>query len=333
MVTKEQRVSAVCNDMARLGCLFVATLLVSGSSAVRTTPVAAKAHTVVSRSVSALTPLQGSELDTDFLSRRRAVGTQLLTVGPAPDLYCDPAISESLRLSRYSSHGNELKLWQLVPEHKQLWSERGYATLIYIHDGTTLTQQDVDHAETFREAGFFVVLPTFRGENGNPGIHELLFGELEDLVAATHVTRALPEVDPTRLGIFGHGTGGMLSALASLVPQLPVQRTVSSAGLRPESAFLVVRGPFIDDVQERRLRLFGPNIHHMQAPHVACVAEQDPAVYAEAQRLFALATEAELPLELLQVPGSRSTSREECERRAAAYLSDFEPLPVVTRAR
>lgn len=316
--------------MARLGCVFVATLLVSGSSVVRSTPIAARA--IVSRSVSALTPLHGSEVDADFSSRRRAVGTQLLSVGPAPDLYRDPPTSETLRLSRYSSQGNELKIWQLAPDHKRLWSQRGYATLIYIHDGTTLTQEDVAHAETFREAGFVVVLPTFRGENGNPGVHELLFGELDDLVAATHFTRALPEVDPMRVGIFGHGTGGMLSALASLVPQLPVQRSVSSAGLRPESAFMVVRGPFVDDAQERRLRLFGPNIHHMQSPHVACVAEQDPAVYAEAHRLVAVANQEGLPLELLQVTGGRSTSRDECERRAVEYLSDFELLPVTSRA-
>ncbi len=86
----------------------------------------------------------------------------------------------------------------------------------------------------------------------------------------------------------------MLSALASLVPQLPVQTSVSSAGLRPESAFEVLQGPFIDSQRERRLRLFGPNIEQMQSPHLACVAERDPAVYAEAQRLRTLALEGNL---------------------------------------
>jgi dienelactone hydrolase len=212
-------------------------------------------------------------------------------------------------------------VWQLVPSNNRLWSDRGFPAVIYVHDGTTLSEDEMTHAETFRDAGFWVVLPTFRGENGNLGTHELLFGELDDLVAAAHFTRALPEIDTTRLAIFGHGTGGMLSALASLVPDLPVQLSVSSAGLRPESAFEVVQGPFVDSARERRLRLFGPNVNHMQSPHVACVAEHDPAVYAEANRLLALAVESQLPLQVMHVPGSRSGSRTDCEARTISYLT------------
>lgn len=305
--------------MARLGCLLLATILAYGSHAVLTRPAAPKP--VPERTIAYLTPTHGSEVDTDFLRLRKQVGTQLLSIGPAPDLYRDPPTTEGMRLGRYLSDGNELKVWQLVPTDKHLWSDRGYPALIYVHDGTTMTEGEMAHAETFRDAGFWVVLPTFRGENGNLGAHELLFGELEDLIAATHFTAALPEIDPARLSIFGHGTGGMLSALASLVPRLPVQASVSSAGIRPESAFEVLQGPFADSPRERRLRLFGPNINHMQSRHLACVAERDPAVYAEATRVFQIAREADLPLQLLRVPGSRTGSREECEEEAATYLA------------
>jgi acetyl esterase/lipase len=305
--------------MARLGCLLWATLLAHGSSAVL--KPAAPTGPSYETSVWNLTPTHGSELDTDFLRLRRELGTRLLLVGSAPDLYRDPPTTEGVRLDRYLSDGNELKVWQLPPSGKSLWSDRGFPVVIYVHDGTTLTEDELAHAETFRAAGFWVVVPTFRGENGNLGTHELLFGELDDLVAATYFARALPEIDASRMAIFGHGTGGMLSALASLVPQLPAQRSISSAGLRPENAFEVLRGPFADSAQERRLRLFGPNVNHMQSPHLACVAEQDPAVYSEAARVLAVANEAQLPLEVLRVPGSRSASRDECETRTARYLS------------
>lgn len=313
--------------MARLGCLLIAAILAHGSTAVHAPPD--QTHSALEQRVSCLTPTHGSEVDTDFLRVRKQTGTQLATVGPAPDLYRDPATTEGMRLSRYWSDGNELKVWQLVASNKRLWSERGYPVVVYIHDGTTMTEDELTHAQTFRDAGFWVVLPTFRGENGNLGAHELLFGELEDLVAATHFTATLPEIDPARIAIFGHGTGGMLSALASLVPQLPVQTSVSSAGLRPESAFEVLQGPFIDSQRERRLRLFGPNIEQMQSSHLACVAERDPAVYAEAQRLRTLALEGNLPLSLLRVSGSRSGSRDDCEQRAALFLAQ---APVMNAA-
>lgn len=309
--------------MARLGCLVLATLLAHASSVMP----AANAHLgpTLSRTVAPLTPTHASEVDTDFLSLRQQIGTTLLTVGPAPDLYRDPPTTEGVRLSRYASGANELKAWQLIPINKSLWTQQGYPAVIYVHDGTTLDDEELARAESFRQAGFWVVVPTFRGENGNAGAHELLFGELDDLVAAAHFTRTLPEVNGNRIAIFGHGTGGMLSALASLVPQLPAQHTLSSAGLRPESAFEVLKGPFSDSARERRLRLFGPNVYHMQVPHTACVAERDPAVYAEAHRVQALAIESGLPLELMRVTGSRSDSREQCTNQALNYLMHTTP--------
>lgn len=276
--------------------------------------------TDVVRVVNPLTPNSDNRPGSDFVRIRRRVGTHLKQVGAAPDLYKDPATREGMRLSRYRSDGNELKVWHLLPRHNQLWSVEGYPTVVFVHDGTSFSEDELAQAHAFSDAGFVVIAPTFRGENGNPGSHELLFGELDDLVAATVYASELPEVDKHKLAIWGHGLGGMLAALASLVPHLGVQHTGSSAGLRPTSAFEAIQCPFEAVEQERSLRLFGPNLHHIRTPHWACVAEQDPAVYAEASRLGALAERSGLPLHVEQVLGNRTTSRAVCTQQAIVLL-------------
>src|SRR5690606_25293537 len=138
----------------------------------------------VVRVTSPLTPNSDNRQGGDFLRERQRQGTHLKQPGPAPDLYKDPPTREGVRLARYLSDGHELKIWHVLPVNQSLWSADGYPTVIFVHDGTSFSEEELQQARTFSEAGFVVLAPTFRGENGNPGVHELLFGELDDLVAA-----------------------------------------------------------------------------------------------------------------------------------------------------
>ncbi len=73
-------------------------------------------------------------------------------------------------------------------------------------------------ARAFREAGIVLMAPSWRGENDNPGRFELFYGEIEDMLAAVEYVKTLPYVDPERVYIGGHSTGGtvtLLSAVAS----------------------------------------------------------------------------------------------------------------------
>jgi dienelactone hydrolase len=68
---------------------------------------------------------------------------------------------------------------------------------------------------TFRKQGIAVLIPTFRGESGNPGRYEALFGEVDDFLAAAAYGAALPWVDAEQVYFAGHSTGGALVLLAS----------------------------------------------------------------------------------------------------------------------
>lgn len=70
-------------------------------------------------------------------------------------------------------------------------------------------------ASAFRRAGVVMMIPSWRGENDNPGQFELFYGEVDDLLAARDHLASLPYVDPERIYLAGHSTGGTLVLLAA----------------------------------------------------------------------------------------------------------------------
>ncbi len=67
----------------------------------------------------------------------------------------------------------------------------------------------------FWQAGVLTMYPSFRGGSGNPGHYEALFGEVDDIVSAYQYAASLPYVDPDRIYLGGHSTGGTRALLAS----------------------------------------------------------------------------------------------------------------------
>lgn len=67
----------------------------------------------------------------------------------------------------------------------------------------------------FWQSGVLTMYPSFRGGNGNPGYYEALFGEVDDIVSAYEYAASLPYVDPNRIYLGGHSTGGTRALLAS----------------------------------------------------------------------------------------------------------------------
>lgn len=63
-------------------------------------------------------------------------------------------------------------------------------------------------ARAFSDAGLVVMVPSFRGESGNPGYCESFYGETQDVVDAVAALGARADVDPERIYLVGQGTGG-----------------------------------------------------------------------------------------------------------------------------
>jgi acetyl esterase/lipase len=72
-------------------------------------------------------------------------------------------------------------------------------------------------ARAFREAGMIMAFPTLRGGNGSDSAKELFLGEVDDILSAAAQLATLSYVDPERIYLGGHSTGGTLALLTAEV--------------------------------------------------------------------------------------------------------------------
>ncbi len=70
-------------------------------------------------------------------------------------------------------------------------------------------------ASAYRKAGIIMMFPSLRGGNDNPGVKEGFLGEVDDVLAATDYLAQQPFVDPSRIYLGGHSTGGTLVLLVA----------------------------------------------------------------------------------------------------------------------
>ena len=74
---------------------------------------------------------------------------------------------------------------------------------------------DDQTASAFRDAGIVTFYPSLRGGNDNPGSREGFYGEIDDVLAAADYLAKLDYVDPARIYLAGHSTGGTMVLLAA----------------------------------------------------------------------------------------------------------------------
>lgn len=70
-------------------------------------------------------------------------------------------------------------------------------------------------AAAYRQEGIVMMFPSLRGGNRNPGTIEGFLGEVDDVIAAADYLAKQPHVDPTRIYLGGHSTGGTLALLVA----------------------------------------------------------------------------------------------------------------------
>jgi dipeptidyl aminopeptidase/acylaminoacyl peptidase len=148
------------------------------------------------------------------------------------------------------------------------------------------SREDDQSARAFRDAGIALMLPSLRGSNDNPGRNECFFGEVEDVIAAATYLATRPDVDPDRIYLGGHSTGGTLAVLVAASTDRfravfafgPVSdpRSYGSSGCLPLGASdqeVAVRVPihFIDEVStptfliEGSVNSNGPSVRALHA--------------------------------------------------------------------
>jgi dipeptidyl aminopeptidase/acylaminoacyl peptidase len=125
------------------------------------------------------------------------------------------------RLVRYKAPVGSLPAY-LTPDPND---GKKHPAIIWIHGGNCnpidegCWQEGPPHndqsASAFRKAGIVLMFPSLRGGNDNPGAQEGFLGEVDDILAAETFLAAQEYVDPTRIYLGGHSTGGTLVLLVA----------------------------------------------------------------------------------------------------------------------
>lgn len=150
---------------------------------------------------------------------RRGFATKL--AGPQPQAEAVPQPPPAVfRLIKYPSPVGDLSAY-LTPDPGD---GRKHPAIVWITGGDCNSiselwepapRENDQTAAAYRLAGIVLMFPSLRGGNDNPGRREGFLGEVDDVLAAADYLAAQPYVDPTRIYLGGHSTGGTLTMLVA----------------------------------------------------------------------------------------------------------------------
>jgi dipeptidyl aminopeptidase/acylaminoacyl peptidase len=150
---------------------------------------------------------------------RNGFQTKLLRRESAKEPVSQPP-PKVFRTVRYDAPAGQLAAY-LSPDPKD---GKKHPAIIWITGGDCNTIGDVwsaapaDNDQTaaaFRQAGIVMLFPSLRGGNENPGVKEGFLGEVDDVLAAADFLAKQRFVDPGRIYLGGHSTGGTLVLLVA----------------------------------------------------------------------------------------------------------------------
>jgi dienelactone hydrolase len=148
----------------------------------------------------------------DYKTARSHFQTHLVRHGAAPQSWTSlrtPADADEVLYCK----DPPLKAW--VSKVKNKPAAKNPAVL-FLHGGFAADIDDWEMPKPYREAGYTVMMPMLRGENGQPGDYSLFYDELSDVLKAAEFLAARPEVDASHIYVAGHSIGGTLTLLAAM---------------------------------------------------------------------------------------------------------------------
>ena len=265
-------------------------------------------------------PTPGLELQAEDFARARAgFATKLLRKGPSPSqsaLLKPLADAEEIE---YRSADLRLRAYRSRPSAD---GTRRPAVLL-LHGGFAFGIGQWEMSRAFRDAGFAVMMPVLRGENGQAGHFSLFFDEVDDVLAAGEILATLPDVDPSHLFVAGHSVGGTLAMLAAMAS--PRFRAAASLSGSPDlSSYLRVSradAPF-DTSADHEIRLRSPVAYatSFKCPVRLFCGDEEFWAQSSTLRTAMLAKRAGVDVEAIEVPGDHFSSMPEAIRESIEFF-------------
>jgi pimeloyl-ACP methyl ester carboxylesterase len=180
-----------------------------------------KSSTVTPSSANQIAPLLDKDSSLTLQQDRSSFSTNLSNPFDFPDESAPTPPAELFNLITYPSPAGDLEAY-LTPDPGD---GKRHAAVLWAHGGfggigswlwESAPPENDQSVAAFCDAGLIVMCPSWRGENANPGSFELFYGEVDDLHAALKHLKTIPYIDPDRIYLAGHSTGGTLTLLAAV---------------------------------------------------------------------------------------------------------------------
>lgn len=155
----------------------------------------------------------GGDAFKDLAAARAAIPNKLDTKGAAPQEWEETRPELAAEEITFRSGDLTLKGWLGIPES----GEGPYPAVVYIHGGFSFDGSEFDQMYDWLDAGWAVLTPILRAENGSAGHYDLLYHEIDDVIAAGEYLAEHKEVDPKRVCVMGHSVGGTRCILAAML--------------------------------------------------------------------------------------------------------------------
>jgi dipeptidyl aminopeptidase/acylaminoacyl peptidase len=196
-----------------------------------------------------------------------------------------------------------------------------------LHGGFAFGADDWEQAQPFRDAGFVVMTPMMRGENGLPGFYSMFYNEVDDVLAAAEALARLPYVDGKRLYVAGHSVGGTLALLAALTSNR--FRAAASFSGSPDQVAWASGQPEVvpfDPADKREFQMRSPLAfaRSFQCPVRIYYGNQEFFFASNSQKTAQLAKAANLDVEAVSVPGDHLSSVSPAMRQCIPF---FQKMP------
>ena len=257
----------------------------------------------------------------DYAEARKTFKTKLLRSSPAPQESSPVEPPPGVDQIEYSKL-NRLKAWiSAAPSN----SSKKPAVL-FLHGGFAFGADDWESTKPFRDAGFIVMTPLLRGENGQPGSYSMFYDEVTDVLSALDFLSAQPNVDKSRIFVAGHSVGGTLTMLTAMASK-KVRGAASFSGSPDQISWSEGRPEIVpfDPAAVKEFQMRSPIAFpgSFKCPMRLFYGDQEFGFSAVTEKLAVLAKGKKLNVEAVKITGDHFSALPEEIRKSIDFFKSL----------
>ena len=270
--------------------------------------------------IRAIRPTSFPEQTEDYVQARSHFQTKLMRQGAAPQEWVQEVPPPGVDEVQYTSGTLKLKAWVTHPEARPAKKP----AVVFLHGGFAFGEEDWDMTQPFQDAGFVVMTPMLRGENGLPGSYSMFYNEVDDVLAAAEMFAKMPHVDSQHMYIAGHSVGGTVTLLTALT-STRFRAAASFSGSPDQVAWARTEDddvvPF-DKSNKLEFQMRSPLAYprSFKCPVRMFYGSQEFLFSRPSQKTAELARAANLDVQAVQIPGDHDTAVDPAIQQAILFF-------------